>query len=87
MKIEDRRNDNKRKCAGIGDMIVTNKNNRYLLLGNSQVEEEYPIAVYNLDNNCIDFTTCQSVFCVGGDLLWETIMEIIPKEKLKLVIG
>ena len=85
MKIEDKRNDNKKMCAGIGDILVTDSDKWYLLL-DIQVNEEYPIAVCDLVNNCIVFTTCQGVFCIGGSLMSETIVEIIPKNKLKLVI-
>ena len=86
MKIEDRRKESEKEVARIGDMIITNSNARYLLLSSNQINEEYPIAVYNLDDNRIDFLTCQSVFCIGGSLMSETIVEIIPKNNLKLVI-
>jgi len=86
MKIEDRRNDDKKKCAGTGDILVTDSK-WYLLLEGvyNQVDEEYPIVVCDLVNNCI-VTTCRSTFCIEEDLDNETIKEIIPRDKLRLVI-
>lgn len=86
MKIEDRRSYLKEKCAGIGDIIVTDRNTKYLLLDNSHIDKKYPIAICDLSNNCVSFTTCESILCIGGDIMDETIIEIIPRNRLKLVI-
>lgn len=83
MRIEDNRIQ---KEANIGDIIVTDKNNKYILLINDRVSSTYPIAICNIEKDYIEANTLQKVFCTGGTLLNETIMQIIPKNKVKLVI-
>jgi len=83
MKIHDKRNS---KEANIGDMIITNKGNKYILLINTDVDKNFPIAVFNIGKDNIDFTTQQGVFCIGGTLMDETIVEIISRYNIKIVI-
>ena len=83
MRIEDNRIS---KEANIGDVIVTNKGNKYILLINDGIDADYPIAVCNIEKDYIEGTTKQKVFCIGGTLFNETITEIIPRNKIKINI-
>lgn len=59
-----------------------------MLLINDGVDADYPIAICNIEKDYIEGTTKQKVFCIGGTSVSfnETIVEIIPKNKIKIVI-
>lgn len=86
MKIQDNRID-KTIQADIGDIILCNNNKYYMLIINDGIDSNYPRAILDLENNYIDMTTKQAIFCVGGTLNNHTIIEIIPKDKVSIVIG
>ena len=71
--------------ANIGDIIATNKNNKYILLINN-LSNNFPLAICDIEKDIVISTTQQKVFCLGGTILNETIVEIIPKLKLNIII-
>lgn len=75
-----------KKEANIGDLIITDKGNKYMLLIHDKISKDYPIAIYNVEKDCIEASTMQKVFVVGGTCLNDTIIEIIPSSKIKLII-
>lgn len=71
--------------AKVGDIIVTEKR-MYLLIDSSSITEGYPIAMYDIRQNRINFTTTQTALSVGCHLFNERIDEIIPSDRISLVI-
>ncbi|GCD11724.1 hypothetical protein [Clostridium tagluense] len=85
MKIEDNRVI-KKEQANIGDILVTEKGGKYLLVQNMCGECEYPIALLNINTDNIEMITTRTIFCVGKSLSDDYIKEIIPKNKIKIII-
>lgn len=87
MKVEDKRSI--RKSADIGDMIITDKGCRFIVLDigldYSHISSDYT-GLYDLKNNSIINTGRNMLYVIGEVLFSDTIAEIIPRDRLKLVI-
>jgi hypothetical protein len=84
MKIEDNRNLN---VGNIGDIIITDKGNKYILLINDGIDADRPIAVCNIEKDYIEYTIENGKLYIGDSFSNdEIIIEIIPKSKIKIVI-
>lgn len=89
MNIEDKRAIGK-QTADIGDMIITDKGRKYIVM---IVLEDFGgdyIGLYDLNNNSITNTNRKKPYAIGevlfNNTIVNTIVEIIPKDRLKLVI-
>lgn len=74
------------KETNIGDILITNKGNKYALLKNDNLDSVYTVIVYDIERDFVHFKTRPKVFKVDECLEDEIITEIIPKSRIKIVI-